>query len=198
MSDPLRVLKLIRIAAWSLVALLGAVSLFLILSPEKPKGVAIGGPFTMTSMNGERLNTATLTRGKPYGVFFGFTQCPDVCPTTMWELSETMRKAGARAKDFRVFFVSVDPERDTPELLKSYISAFDDRIIGMVGSLEEIAEVARAHRAYYRKVPTPSGYTMDHTATVYLFDRRGELFGTFGSSDSEESRRAKLDRLLKQ
>lgn len=196
MSQHARTLRLIRIAAWSLIALVGALSLFLVLTPEKPKGLAIGGPFTLTSMNGERLDTATLTRGKPYGVFFGFTQCPDICPTTMWELSELLRKVGAPAKDFRVFFVSVDPERDTPELLKSYISAFDDRIIGMVGSPDEIAAVARAHRAFYRKVATPSGYTMDHTATVFLFDRRGELFGTISTSDSEEARRSKLLRLL--
>lgn len=193
MANPL---KIIRIVAWILVAAVSAVMLVVLLAPEKPKGLAIGGPFTLTAMDGTRLDTASLTRGKPYAVFFGFTHCPDICPTAMWELSEVLRKSGDKAKDFRVFFVSVDPERDTPALLKTYISAFDSRIIGMTGTVDEIAAVARAHRAFYRKVPTPSGYTMDHTATIYLFDGKGELWGTFDTSESEDNRLKKLARLL--
>lgn len=196
MPDPLNPLRIVRVVAWGLIAALSAVMLYVTLSSEKPAGVAIGGPFTLTAMDGKRLNTAEAMRGRPYGVFFGFTHCPDICPTAMWELSEILRKSGPMAKDFRVFFVTVDPERDTPELLSSYISAFDNRIIGMSGTAEEIAAVARAHRAFYRKVPTPSGYTMDHTATIYLFDGKAQLWGTFDATESEENRLKKLARLL--
>lgn len=196
MSEPLGALKVIRWSAWALIAAIGAVTLYLTLNPEAPKGASIGGAFSLPAVEGGRSGPATAAKDRPYAVFFGFTHCPDVCPTAMWEMSETLRKAGPAAKDFRVFFISVDPERDTAELLKTYLSAFDSRIIGIVPDAGELAQVARQHRAFYRKVPTPSGYTMDHTATIYLFDRKGELFGTFSPSDTEDSRLQKLARLL--
>jgi len=196
MAPSSNVLRLIRWSAWGLVGLLAAVSLYLTLQPG-PTQAVLGGPFTLTSMTGERRNVGEAEKGRPYAVFFGFTHCPDICPTAMYETSQLLEKAGEAAKDFRVYFVSVDPERDTAEQLKLYLSAFDPRLIGMTGTPEEIAAVARQHRAFYRKVPTPSGYTMDHTATILLFDRKGAFFGTLDPKESQDAQLAKLTRLLR-
>lgn len=196
-GQPLSPLKIIRWVAWGLVAVIGAVSAYLLLAPEEKKGAAIGGPFAMQAMTGARIDLAVAEKNKPFAVFFGFTNCPDICPTAMFEMSQLLKKAGDKAKDFRVYFVSVDPERDTPEQLKLYLSAFDPRIIGLTaGSAEELQAVARQYRAFFRKVPTPSGYTMDHTATIYLFDRKHEFSGTFALEEPETARLTKLERLL--
>ncbi len=189
-------LKFIRWTAWGLVLIIAAVSGYLLLSPEPPKA-AIGGPFSMQASTGSRVDIGEAEKGKPYAVFFGFTQCPDVCPTAMFETSQLLRKMDPKTKDFHVYFVTVDPERDTATLLKEYLSAFDSRIIGMVGTPDELAAVAKQYRAYYRKVSTPSGYTMDHTATLYLFDRKGQFFGTLDPNDAEPAKVAKMERLLK-
>ena len=194
--SPAQTLRLIRWVAWALVGLITAVSLYLLASPEAPKA-AIGGPFALEASTGGKVDIGQAEKGKPYAVFFGFTHCPDVCPTAMYEMSQLLKKLDPATKDFRVYFVSVDPERDTPQLLRDYLSAFDPRLIGMTGSAEEIARIARMHRAYYRKVPTPSGYTMDHTATVFLFDRKGEFFGTLDPTDQDSAKATKLGRLLK-
>lgn len=190
-------LRLVRWIAWATVGLLTAAMLYLMMAPEARKGAVIGGPFTLTAMTGQRVNVGEAEKGKPYAVFFGFTHCPDICPTSMYELSQLLAKLGDRARDFRVYFVSVDPERDTAEQLKLYLSAFDSRLIGMTGTPEEIAAVAKAHRAFYRKVPTPSSYTMDHTATVFLFDRKGDFFGTLDVNEQDGPKIAKMERLLK-
>ena len=196
-NNALPALRLIRWVAWGLVAIIGAFAAYILLTPEESKGASIGGPFAMAAMTGEKIDLAVAEKNKPYAVFFGFTNCPDICPTAMFEMSQTLKKAGDKAKDFHVYFVSVDPERDTPAQLKLYLSAFDPRIIGMAaGSLEELQAVAKQYRAFYRKVPTPSGYTMDHTATIYLFDRKGAFFGTIAPDDQEAARLTKLERLL--
>jgi protein SCO1/2 len=196
-NTPATTLRVIRWTAWGLILAIAAVAAYVLLSPEQKKGAAIGGPFTMRAMTGETIDIGKAEAGKPHAVFFGFTHCPDICPTAMFEMSQLLRKLGDKTKDFRVYFVSVDPARDTPEQLKLYLSAFDERIIGMSpASEEELATVARQYRAFYRRVPTPSGYTMDHTATIYLFDRKGEFFGTLAPDDNENARLAKMERLL--
>ena len=195
-QSPASTLRLIRWVAWGLVAIVTAVSAYLLALPEPPKA-AIGGPFTLEASTGGRISVGTAEKGKPYAVFFGFTHCPDVCPTAMYEMSQLLKKMEPATRDFRIYFVSVDRERDTQQLLQQYLSACDPRIIGMTGSAEEIAGVARLHRAFYRKVPTPSGYTMDHTATVFLFDRKGAFFGTLDPTDQDSAKTAKLERLLR-
>jgi protein SCO1 len=140
---------------------------------------AVGGPFALTAMNGQTMTDRSF-HGAPHLVFFGFTHCPDVCPTKLMELSEVFRAAGDRAAQVRALFITVDPARDTPETLKNYLSSFDDRIIGLSGSQEQIDAVVKAYRAYYRRVPLSSGdYTMDHTAIIYLMDKRGQFVGAF-------------------
>jgi protein SCO1 len=148
-------------------------------SPDGSRTSSVGGPFELTSMDGTRVSNRQF-EGAPMLVFFGFTHCPDICPTKMMELSEIFRAAGDKAAKARAVFITVDPARDTPELLKSYLSSFDPRIVGLTGTQAEIDAAVKAYRAYYKRVPTSSGdYTMDHTAIVYLMDKRGQFVGTF-------------------
>jgi protein SCO1/2 len=148
-------------------------------TPEATRASSVGGPFDLTAMDGRRISSRQF-QGAPLLVFFGFTHCPDVCPTKLMELSEVFRAAGDRAGNTRALFVTVDPARDTPELLKNYLGSFDPRIIGLTGTQEEIDAVVKAFRAYARKVPTASGdYTMDHTAIIYLMDKKGQFVGSF-------------------
>jgi protein SCO1/2 len=160
-----------------------------------PVTSAIGGRFALTTAEGKPFSSKML-KDRPYALFFGFTNCPDVCPTTLLEMSNALAALGPDADRLTVLFVTVDPERDTVEHLKSYLSAFDARIIGLTGSVADVASVARAYHVYFEQVPTSDGYTMNHTATVFLMDRRGALAGTTNQEESEAVRRDKLRRLL--
>ncbi|KFC70779.1 SCO1/SenC/PrrC protein precursor [Bosea sp. LC85] len=140
---------------------------------------SVGGPFALTTAEGKQLTDADL-RGAPFLVFFGFTHCPDICPTKLFEISEVLRAAGPKGERLRALFISVDPERDTPEVLKSYIGSFDPRIVGLTGDRAAIDATIKAYRAYSKKVPLKdSDYTMDHTALVYLMDKKGGFVGAF-------------------
>lgn len=197
------ILKYIRWAAWAAIGIISiAAGLALLgITPGNvnpgslPLAASIGGPFNLQSADGKRVSEKDLT-GKPFAVFFGFTNCPDVCPTTMLELSNRMRELGADADKMRIVFITVDPERDTPDYLKTYVANFDPRIIALTGTAEEIADVARKYRAVYRKVPTSSGYTMDHTATVFLMDKAGKFAGTLAYQEAADTQLAKLKRLV--
>lgn len=145
---------------------------------EETSASAVGGPFSLTSQEGRTVTDKDF-RGAPFLVFFGFTHCPDVCPTTLFEASELLRAAGPKGDKLRILFVTVDPERDTPEVLKNYLGSFDPRIVGLSGSPEAIAAIVKAYRVYARKVPTSDGYTMDHTAMVYLMDGKGRFVNGF-------------------
>lgn len=193
-------LRIVRLTAWAAIGILTVALLYVLLNPvdrEQGTGVAsIGGPFRLADHNGQIVSDASL-RGKPFALFFGFTHCPDVCPTSMLEITNDLNALGDAAKDFRVYFVTVDPARDNADLLKEYTGSFDPRIIGLVPKDEaELAGMARLYRAIYRKVETPSGYTMDHTASIYLMDAKGEFFGTLDSKETPAVRQAKLKRLL--
>jgi len=158
--------------------------------------VTIGAPFSLTAQDGKPLSSDDL-EGTPFAVFFGFTNCPEVCPTTLWEMSETLKALGPDADRLKVLFVSVDPVRDKPEFMARYLQSFDSRIVGLSGSEEEIAALAKAYRVYYRKVPLEGGdYTMDHTTSVFLMDARGEFTGTIAYEEEAASRLAKLKRLI--
>ena len=193
-------LKIVRLTAWAAIGIITVALLYVLLNPvdrEQGTGVAsIGGPFRLADHDGQIVTDAFL-RGKPYALFFGFTHCPDVCPTSMLEITNDLNALGNAAKDFRVYFVTVDPARDTAALLKEYTGSFDSRIIGLVPKDDaELANIARLYRAIYRKVDTPSGYTMDHTASIYLMDAQGQFFGTLDSKETPGVRQAKLKRLL--
>jgi protein SCO1 len=164
-------------------------------SPSMQQTAAIGGPFRLTDQNGGMV-TEQDVKGGPFLVFFGFTHCPEVCPTTLFEVSEILRKLGPDAARVRVLFITVDPERDTPAALKDYLSSFDPHMLGLTGDPAAIAAVAKAYRAYYKKVPLEQGYTMDHTAIVYLMDKDGRFVAPFSLKRTTEAAAADLRRYL--
>ncbi len=132
--------------------------------------------FTLTDHTGKPRTLADF-KGKAVVVFFGYTQCPDVCPTTMAEMAAVMQKLGPLADQVQVLFVTLDPERDTQELLANYVPAFDKRFLGLRGTPEQTAKTAKEFKVFYSKVPgtDPGSYTIDHTAGSYVFDRAGRL-----------------------
>lgn len=168
-------------------------------APEIPKAASeVGGPFRLTSHAGKTITDADL-RGKPSMVFFGFTYCPEICPTTLFDMSKLLQELGPDGDAITPVFITVDPERDTRAVLAEYLTAFDPRIVGLTGTTEEVDTAVRAYRAYYRKVPTSAGnYTMDHTAIVYLMDAKGELVSSLDRHEPEEARSAKVRRLIGQ
>lgn len=178
------------------LTLLVTVLLVLPDTPQNVPRVPIGGPFKLTSHEGKPFTDQDL-KGKPFAVFFGFTHCPEVCPTTLYDLTQDLESLGSDADKMRVAFITVDPAQDTPEQIKTYLSSFDPRIVGLSGTDEEIAAVAKAYKIFYRKVPTESGYTMDHTATIFLMDSKGRFFGTSNFQEAEDVRRNKLKQLIK-
>lgn len=134
---------------------------------------SVGGPFNLVDQDGRAATEADL-KGKATVVFFGFTHCPDVCPTALYDITQALDALGADKDKAQALFVTVDPERDTPEAMKSYLSSFSPRIRGLTGSPEAVAAMVRAYRAYAKKQPLKDGdYTMDHTAVVYLMDKTG-------------------------
>jgi protein SCO1/2 len=160
------------------------------------QAAAIGGPFHLIDQDGQPFSDQDL-KGKTFLVFFGFTHCPDVCPTTLFDMSEIMRNLGAEADRTAALFISVDPERDTAEAMKDYMSSFDPHVRGLTGNAEALAAVAKAYRVYYKKVPLDCGdYTMDHTAIVYLMDKEGRFVSPFNMKRSAEVAAADLRKRL--
>ena len=199
-------LKFIRIITWCLIVLLGGwLLVFGYLIPSNMGGQtagsdasapAIGKPFAMTSHRGEVVDNAFL-RGKPYLAFFGFTHCPDICPTTLFELTDLMKELGPTADDFNVIFITVDPDRDDQELLKAYMTSFDHRILALRGTGEQTQKAVKAFAAYARKVPMEGvNYTMDHTAGVYLMNAEGSFRGTLDMHEPREVRLQKIHNLV--
>jgi len=139
-------------------------------------GASFGRDFALTDHTGKPRTLADY-RGKAVVIFFGYTQCPDVCPTTLSALAEAMKKLGADADRVQVLFVTVDPERDTPELLTAYVPAFDPRFAGLYGDAAATERVAKEFKVIYQKQPgaTPSTYTVDHSTGTYIFDPQGRL-----------------------
>jgi protein SCO1/2 len=156
----------------------------------------VGGPFKLIDQNSKPIADSDM-KGHPFLVFFGFTHCPDVCPTTLFDVSEVLRALGSDAKDVRALFITVDPERDTPAVLKDYLSSFDPRIVGVTGDEAAIASAEKAYRVYAKKVPLDGGgYTMDHTAIVYLMNRDGRFVAPFNLKRRPEEAAADLKRYL--
>ncbi|MCG7392918.1 SCO family protein [Microvirga sp. ACRRW] len=204
-------LKIIRWAAWALVVValfgFGAIALGWIQVEKLGRGnrqpvvttsgvPAIGGPFSLVNHHGERVSQDTF-KGKPTAYFFGFTHCPEVCPTTLFEMTQHLKTLGPDAERLNVVFVTVDPERDTPDLLKTYLESFDPRIVALTGTPEEVASAAKAFRISYRKVPTEGdNYTMDHSSSVIVTDANGELLSLIDYHEDEASALAKLRRAI--
>lgn len=171
---------------------LGAAGLLAACSPAKPQfhGVDITGAdyanqFRLTDFNGQA-RTLEDFKGKVVVMFFGYTQCPDVCPTTMTEMAQVKQKLGADGDKLQVLFVSVDPERDTPEVLKAYMASFDPTFLALYAdSTEQLNALAMHYKVYFKKVDgkSPTSYTVDHSAQSYLYDPQGRLrlFSRYGT-----------------
>jgi protein SCO1/2 len=158
-------------------------------------GEPFGAPFTLVDQKGAPITEAAF-RGHPSVVFFGFTHCPEVCPTTLFELSGWLKTMGDSGKNLNAYFVTVDPERDTPETMNAYVSNFSDRITGITGDPEKVHAMAKAFGIYWKKVDTGDGdYTMDHTASVLLLNAKGDFAGTIAYGESADTAVAKLKRL---
>jgi protein SCO1/2 len=166
------------------------------LSAPSVPHAAIGGPFSLIDQNGRPVTDQDM-KGRPFLVFFGFTHCPDICPTALFEVSEMLRALGPDAERVRALFITVDPERDTPKVLKEYLSSFDPHLSALTGDPEAIAAVAKSYRVYFKKVPlAEGGYTMDHTALVYLMDKEGRFVAPFSLKRPAETAAADLRKYL--
>ncbi|EMG54138.1 SCO1/SenC family protein, partial [Ochrobactrum sp. CDB2] len=153
--------------------------------------------FNLVSMDGKPFTEKDL-RETPSLVFFGFTHCPDVCPTTLYELDGYLKQLGPEAADIKAYFISVDPERDTQDIMKTYVSNVSDRIIGVTGTPESVADVVKSYHIYAKKVPTEDGeYTVDHTASVFLLDKGGRFRGTIAYQENPDTALEKLKNLAK-
>ncbi|MEP3048699.1 MAG: SCO family protein [Roseibium sp.] len=198
-------LKLFRYAAWAAVAVLAVVSgalVYMQTTSSKNSGAlieplaAIGGPFELVNGKGETVTDKTFA-GKPTAMFFGFTFCPDVCPTTLSELQGWMEALGPDADRLNYAFVTVDPERDTPDVIQDYVWAFDERITPLTGSRDQVDAMMKTYRVYAKRVPLDDGdYTMDHSAAVYLMNEDNKFVGTIAYGEAEENALAKLKRLI--
>lgn len=157
---------------------------------------AIGGPFQLLDQDGRPFTDQDL-KGRPTLIFFGFTHCPDVCPTKLFEVSEVLRALGPDADRAQALFITVDPERDTPQVLKDYLANFDPHLRGLTGDSDAVAGVIKAYRVYAKKVPLEGGsYTMDHTAIVYLMDKEGRFVAPFRLSGTPQEAAAELRKYL--
>jgi protein SCO1 len=198
-------MKKIRIVLWCLVAVLGGVVTMLAFAFSESKQhmteAPYGAPFQLVAQNGQPI-TEKAFQGKPTALFFGFTHCPEVCPTTLFELNGWMEKVDPNGDKMQGYFVTVDPERDTPEILGQYISNVTSRITGIAGEPDKIAEMIKSFRVYAKRVPVdekdPNGeYTMDHTASVFLLDAQGRFVSTIAYGENPDVAVQKLQNLLK-
>ena len=193
----------VRIVLWVLVAI-AALGVGWLLTREPPLPApneralplaSIGGPFTLVGADGLPFSSARLS-GKPFAMFFGFTHCPDVCPTTLARLARLRRKLGGGDDAFQIVFVTVDPERDGPAEVGAYAGLFATPVIGLTGSAAQIAQVKKQYAVFSAKAPQPSGdYGVDHTASVFLMDRAGKFVATLAPEESDTVALAKLKRI---
>jgi protein SCO1/2 len=195
-------LRFVRYVSWAAVAVV-AVAVGVVAWQWQVSGgvqriaaASIGGPFALTDQTGATVTEAAL-QGHPTAIFFGYTFCPDVCPTTLFEMSNWLEKLGPDADRLKVYFVTVDPERDTQDALASYLSAFDPRITGLTGTPEAVDKMIKEYRVFARKVPLDGGgYIMDHTASIYLLDSKAVFTATIDYQEDPDIALEKLRRLI--
>lgn len=191
-------LRNFRIVLWALVAVaaIGATAMYL-FSPPKVPSASFGGTYALLDQAGQPLDQ-TMLQGHPSLMFFGYTHCPDVCPTTLAEMASWFETLGPEADKLRAYFVTVDPERDTPDVLGQYVGWTNGRVTGVTGTPGEIDKIVKAWGAVAEKVPgkSPSEYTMNHTASVYLLNAQGQFEGTIAYGENAEVAVDKIRKLL--
>lgn len=196
--------RLALVAGAAIAVLASFYVVFLVMSDNRPTSfrtvsssgtASIGGPFEMVDDLGNAVTEADLV-GKPSAIFFGFTYCPDVCPTTLFEFAALIDQLGVDADRMNFVMVTVDPERDTPEILHEYVKAFDERIRGFTGTPEQVARIVDAYKVHYERVETDQDYTFNHTASVYLMDSANGFAGTITYHEDQTTALEKLRRLI--
>ena len=184
------------LAVW--IATLAAAAGWIAWDAAHPDRPAIGGSFSLIDQNGQTVTSESL-KGKPTLIYFGYTYCPDVCPTSLLLMETAIEKLGPdAAKKVNLVFITIDPERDTQKLIKDYVSNFSPTFIGLTGTPEQVTAAARAYRVYYQKVPGKDGapYLMDHSSIVYLLDRNGRFVTHFTHEAKAEAIAAGVERLI--
>ena len=187
-----------QVVYWSAVGAFAACAVFLavitfmiVMRPDSPPKLDLGADFSLQDYNGNTITQAAF-EGQPSVLFFGFTNCPEICPLTVYELTNWFEEIGPEADEIAAFFVTVDPERDSPEILADYLKPQSDRVIGITGSVVDVEALQKGWRVYSKKVPLEGGdYTVDHTALLYLLDRNGDYWGhiNYGASSEEAVRK---------
>jgi protein SCO1/2 len=192
-SVPRRAPVIAAFIAGLVLVLAGMLAATSYLSSRSPAPIGtIGGSFHLEDQSGKPVTDQDL-KGRPYLVFFGYTHCPDVCPTSLFEISEVFKALDKDADRAGALFITVDPERDTPAVLKEYLSNFDSHLRGLTGDTAAVAAALKAYRVYAKKVPLTGGdYTMDHTAVVYLMDKNGRFVAPFNLKQTPEAAAAQL------
>jgi cytochrome oxidase Cu insertion factor (SCO1/SenC/PrrC family) len=191
------------VAAGFLVGALSALALFpqawqKVFASASTGKALIGGPFTLTDQNGKRVTDKDF-RGRFMLVYFGFTFCPDVCPSALQVMAAALHKLGPKAEKIVPIFITIDPERDTPEKMAQYVQSFDPRLVGLTGTPEEIAAVTREYRVYAKKVEDPkstAGYTMDHSSIIYVIGPDGAYRTHFTHTTNVDAMAARLGEML--
>ena len=187
-----------RMILWGLVvvAALGATALFIFAPPRDPTGVGLGGgTYSLLDGKGQPVDQ-TMFAGHPSLLFFGYTHCPDVCPTTMAEMATWFETLGPAAKDLKAYFVTVDPERDTPEVIGDYVGWMDGKVTAITGSRQEIDKIIAAWKVLGEKVGTGDDYTMNHTASVFLVNAQGGFEGTIAYGENADVAVQKIRKLV--
>ncbi|MGJ8573075.1 MAG: SCO family protein [Hoeflea sp.] len=198
-------MKMFRLVLWVLIVAMALALAWLTYEWQRTENQLAAGPygtpFELVDQSGNPI-TEDAFRGRPTALFFGFTHCPEICPTTLFELDGWLKQVDPDGGRIGAYFVTVDPERDTPELLDSYISGVSDRIVGITGAPDKVKAAVKGFNIYAKKVPVdaanPDGaYTMDHTASVFLLDAEGHFKGTIAWGENPEIAVTKLENLLK-
>lgn len=194
-------MKSFRIITWALVAIVLVGVGYMTWQEQKPgsNGIAfsrIGGPFSLVDHNGQAVDQ-TMFDEKPYALFFGFTHCPEICPTSLYEMASWIEGLGEEADKMGFAFVTVDPARDTPEMLKDYVSVFSDKITGLTGSEEQVQEAVKSYGVVAQRIPLEDDdYTMNHTASVFLMNADGTFRGTIAYGEDADVAKKKLSNLI--
>lgn len=191
-AKPRESLRLYAVIAAGII--IATAALVIAMSPRAAGPSLIGGPFTLEGGDGKRVTNGDFA-GRPFLVYFGYTHCPDICPTTLAQISDVLKKLPDRK--LPVLFITVDPERDTAKLMADYVSSFDPRIIGLSGTPDQIAAVEKAYRVYARKAPGKDGdYSMDHSSVIYLMDAKGGFVEAFNLERSPAEAAKELESFL--
>lgn len=190
-----RLQLVVLVALLAVLAAAGVLALQSMGGKPTAQSSFIGGDFSLTNQDGKPVTQANFL-GKPTAYFFGYTNCPDACPTTLTDMTDRLKALGPDGDKFNVVFVSVDPARDTPQLLKTYLESFDPRITAATGTPEQVADIIKKFRVYAKKVGEGDGYTFDHSTAVYLMNAKGELVTLIDYQAPREEALEKMRRAL--